>query len=243
MSLRSWNPALKEDSFLWFEWYDWELMSLQGTINKSYILLGIVFWSAALFWVYAKDFLILWLGAWIIAFILAIVIVFKKTLAPMLAPWYALFEWAFLGAISAYFELAYPGIVVQAIALTFWIFLGLLLAYQSWFIKVTENFKLWVVAATFGIAFIYILNFILHLFGLNVMPFIHEWGLIGIGFSVFVVIIASLNLVLDFDFIESGVEHKAPKYMEWYASFGLLVTLAWLYVEILRLLAKLRSSD
>ena len=115
-----------------------------------------------------------------------------------------------------------------------------MLAYRSGIIKVTENFKLGIAAATGGIALIYLATLVLGLFGVR-MPFIHESGLIGIGFSLFVVVIAALNLVLDFDFIESGAQSGAPKYMEWYAAFGLMVTLIWLYIEILRLLAKLRS--
>jgi uncharacterized YccA/Bax inhibitor family protein len=156
------------------------------------------------------------------------------------APIYALLEGLFLGGISAIFEAQYPGIVIQAVSLTFGTLFCLLLAYRSGIIKVTENFKLGVAAATGGIALIYLATLVLGLFGVR-MPFIHESGLIGIGFSLFVVVIAALNLVLDFDFIESGAKSGAPKYMEWYAAFGLMVTLIWLYIEILRLLAKLRS--
>lgn len=245
MSFRSGNPALKEESFLGFEWYNGELMSLQWTVNKSYILLAIAFLSAMVFWIYAwaAYMSIGMVGWWIIALIIGIIISFKPSLASKLAVVYAWFEWVFLWAISMYFEMSFPGIILQAVSLTFAVFLGLLLAYQSGFIKATENFKLWVFAATMWIAITYLINFVLSLFGINVMPFIHEWGIMGIVFSIFVVIIAALNLVLDFDFIESGVEHKAPKYMEWYAAFGLLVTLAWLYVEILRLLAKLRGWE
>ena len=156
------------------------------------------------------------------------------------APIYAILEGLFLGGISAVFESRFPGIVIQAVALTFGVLFCLLAAYTTRLIKVTQNFRLGVVAATGGIVIIYAISFIGGLFGLNV-PYIHESGIIGIGFSLFVVVIAALNLVLDFDFIESGVEQGAPKYMEWYAAFGLLVTLVWLYLEILRLLAKLRG--
>ena len=145
-----------------------------------------------------------------------------------------------MGAISAMFESMYPGIALQAIFLTLTILFSLLLAYKSGLIKVTENFRLGVVAATGGIFLVYLFSMIGNMFGFN-MPYIHESGLMGIGFSVFVIVIASLNLVLDFDFIEHGAENNAPKYMEWYAAFGLLVTLIWLYVEILRLLAKMRE--
>jgi uncharacterized YccA/Bax inhibitor family protein len=130
--------------------------------------------------------------------------------------------------------------VIQAVALTFGTLFCLLLAYKSGLIKATENFKLGVVAATGGIGLIYLVTMILGFIGIS-MPYIHESGIIGIGFSVFVVIMAALNLVLDFDFIENGAQSGAPKFMEWYAAFGLMVTLIWLYLEILRLLAKLKS--
>ena len=180
------------------------------------------------------------IGSAIGGFVLALITVFKKTAAPITAPLYALVEGVFLGVLSAMFEILYPGIVFQAVTLTFGTLLALLLAYKTGFIKATENFKLGVIAATGGIAIIYLATFVLGFFGINI-PFIHGSGTFGIAFSVFVVIIAALNLVLDFDFIESGAERGAPSYMEWYAAFGLLVTLIWLYIEILRLLSKLRS--
>jgi uncharacterized YccA/Bax inhibitor family protein len=157
-------------------------------------------------------------------------------------PIYALLEGLFLGGISAIFEARYPGIVIQAVSLTFGTLLVLLVAYTSRVIRPSENFKLGIVAATGGIALIYMASFVLGLFGVS-MPYIHDNGLIGIGFSLFVVVIAALNLVLDFDFIENGASQGAPKYMEWYGAFGLMVTLIWLYIEILRLLAKLRSRN
>ena len=174
--------------------------------------------------------------------ILALVTTFKKEWAPVTAPLYALVEGFFLGAISAMYELRFDGIVFQAVALTFGTLGALLLAYRSGLIKATENFKLGVVAATGGIFLIYLVTFVLGFFGVNV-PFVHESGLLGIGFSLFVVVVAALNLVLDFDFIESGVDAGAPKYMEWYGAFGLMVTLVWLYVEFLRLLSKLQSRN
>lgn len=146
-----------------------------------------------------------------------------------------------LGALSAIFEAKYPGIVFQAVLGTMGTFLALLLAYRSHLIRATENFKLGVVAATGGIALVYILQVVLRMFGIN-MPYINDSGPMGILVSVVIVTIAALNLVLDFDFIEKGAERGAPKYMEWYASFGLLVTLIWLYLEILRLLAKSRKK-
>ena len=145
-----------------------------------------------------------------------------------------------LGGISVVFEASYPGIVSQAIFLTFGTLGALLMAYRSGLIRATENFKLGVVAATGGIALVYLASMVLGFFGMSV-PLIHSSGTFGILFSVFVVVIAALNLVLDFDFIEQGVERGAPKYMEWYGAFGLMVTLVWLYLEILRLLAKLND--
>jgi len=182
------------------------------------------------------------IGGAIGGFVVALVTIFKKTWAPFTVPVYALLEGLFLGGISRFFEDRFPGIASQAIILTLGILGALLLAYKSKLIKPTENFKLGIAAATGGIFLIYMVNIIMGFFGSGI-PMIHESGMIGIGFSVFVVIIASLNLVLDFDFIEQGVEQGAPKYMEWYGAFGLLVTLIWLYLEILRLLAKLKSRN
>lgn len=180
------------------------------------------------------------MGGAIVGFILALIISFKAHTAPYLAPVYAIFEGVFLGAISGIFELRFPGIVMQAIALTFGTLGCLLLAYKSGLIKATENFKLGVVAATGAIAVLYLVNFVMSFFGAN-MSFISSPTPIGIAFSAVVVVIAALNLVLDFDFIEKGVANKNPKYMEWYGAFGLLVTLCWLYLEILRLLSKIRD--
>ncbi len=161
-------------------------------------------------------------------------------MGPITAPIYSVLEGFFVGGISAVFEAQFPGIVMQAVGLTMCTLFGLLAAYKSGLIKVTENFRLGVIAATGRIALIYFLSFILRFVGVGI-PFIHDSGLIGIGFSLFVVAVAAMNLVLDFDFIESGAQLGAPKYMEWYAAFGLMVTLIWLYIEILRLLAKLKS--
>jgi len=172
--------------------------------------------------------------------ITAIVTIFKKEWAMYTVPLYAALEGVALGGISRIFEAMYPGIVNQAVFLTFGTLGALLMAYKSGLIKATENFKLGIVAATGGIFFIYLISFILGFFGINI-PLVHSNSNFGILFSFGVVVIAALNLVLDFDFIEEGSEMGAPKYMEWYATFGLLVTLIWLYLEILRLLAKLRS--
>ncbi|HEY0862124.1 Bax inhibitor-1/YccA family protein [Pseudoxanthomonas sp. F37] len=257
--IRSGNPALKESTFLdlgsgTVVSRDAGAMTLNGTVNKTGILLLLSVLTAAFAWtqsvvtgpdgtaMVAPGVTVYALGGAIGGFILALVTVFKKTWSPITAPLYALVEGFFLGAISAVFELKYPGIVFQAVLLTFGTLGALLAAYRSGLIRATENFKLGVVAATGGIALVYLVSMGLRLFGKDI-PLIHESGLVGIGFSLFVVVIAALNLVLDFDFIESGVEAGAPKYMEWYGAFGLMVTLVWLYIEFLRLLAKLQSRD
>ncbi|HPM76387.1 MAG TPA: Bax inhibitor-1/YccA family protein [bacterium] len=246
--MRSGNPALGDNTFTTVAAFDApsDVMTLQGAVNKSFILLFLVVLSAAMSWVFLPTLvppeimLPTIFGASIAGLITGIVVVFKKNVAPVLAPVYALLEGVVLGLLSFFMEMAYPGIVVQAVVLTFGIFFTLLLLYKSRIIPVTENFKLGIAAATGGIMILYLVNLGLRLFGAAGIGFIHESGALGIGFSVFVVIIASLNLVLDFDFIEKGAEMNAPKYMEWYAAFGLIVTLIWLYIEILRLLSKLR---
>jgi uncharacterized YccA/Bax inhibitor family protein len=254
--MRSGNPVLKDSTFLDLSSGtvypgSANAMTLNGTVNKTGLMLLMLTLTAAFSWSQAvvqtpdgpqlaPGAMLYILGGGIGGFVLALITVFKKEWSPVLAPAYALVEGLFLGAISAFFEARYPGIVIQAVMLTFGTLFSLLFAYRSGLIKATENFKLGVAAATGGIFLIYLASFVLGLFGVKV-PYIHESGIIGIGFSLFVVVIAALNLVLDFDFIESGVEAGAPKYMEWFGAFGLMVTLVWLYVEFLRLLAKLRD--
>jgi len=253
--MRSGNPALSESTFLDLGSGSvvsrgTDAMSINGTVNKTGLLLLLAVLTAAFAWnntltstgeLAPAAMFYLW-GGLIAGLILSLVTIFKKTWAPVSAPLYALAEGFFLGAISAVYEARFDGIVFQAVILTFGTLFALLFAYRSGLIKATENFKLGVVAATGGIALVYLATIVLGLFNIQI-PFIHESGLIGIGFSLFVVVIAALNLVLDFDFIESGVEAGAPKYMEWYAAFGLMVTLVWLYLEFLRLLSKLQSRD
>ncbi|MGA8165437.1 MAG: Bax inhibitor-1/YccA family protein, partial [Waddliaceae bacterium] len=173
-------------------------------------------------------------------FIFAMVTIFKQEWAPVTASLYALCEGFFIGGVSSLFEAKYPGITIQAAALTFGTLLSMLVAYRSGAIRATEGFKLGVVAATGGIALFYFIAIILSFFGIPV-SIIYEGGVLGIAFSLFVVAIAALNLVIDFDLIEQGARRGAPKYMEWYGSFALMVTLIWLYIEFLRLLSKARS--
>jgi len=174
--------------------------------------------------------------------IFSMVTIFKKEWSPITAPIYALLEGLVLGGLSAVFDVRYPGIGIQAVSLTFGTLFVLLIAYSSGLIKVTQKFRLGIVAATGGIFVFYMLEMVLGFFGIQFNS-INGSGLIGIGFSLIVVAIAALNLVLDFDFIEQGVQVGAPKYMEWYGAFGIMVTLVWLYIEILRLLSKLRSRN
>lgn len=240
--MKSSNPALKLDDGLFSRsLLKDERMTIQGTVNKTGFLLLIVLIGAAISWGTSNPNLWIMVGS-IGGLVMALVTIFKKEWAPTTAPIYAFLEGLFLGAISSLFEASYPGIAFQAIGLTFGTLAGMLVAYKSGTIQATENFKMGVVAATGGIMLFYLGSFIFSLFGFG-MPSVFGSGLLGIGFSLFVVVIAALNLVLDFDFIEQSAKRGAPKYLEWYGAFGLMVTLIWLYLEILRLLAKLQSRD
>lgn len=240
------NPALNDKTFQQLDTVGYsEAMTVQGTVNKTGLMLLLLIASAAYTWSLFiegnTESLMMWMMVGIIGgLITAIVTVFKKEWSPVTAPVYAVLEGFALGGISAILEARYEGIVIQAVALTFGTAGCLLIAYKSGIIKATENFKLGIFAATGAIGLIYLIGWIMSFFGTSI-PAIHENGLIGIGFSLVVVTVAALNLVLDFDFIEKGAEHGAPKFMEWYAAFGLMVTLIWLYLEILRLLSKLNS--
>jgi uncharacterized YccA/Bax inhibitor family protein len=247
VAMRTANPALRESVFTDVSGVGHDRMTINGTVNRTGFLILLVVAAAWFSWtrsapgpgrtIAANPYIVI--GA-LGGFVLGLITVFAKKAAPITAPIYAVLEGLFLGGISAMFEARFPGIAAQATFATFGTLAGLLFAYRSGLIKATENFKLGVFAATAGIAILYLISFVLGFFGKSI-PYIHQSGAIGIGFSVFVVIIAALNLVLDFDFIERGAEVGAPKYMEWYGAFGLLVTLVWLYIEILRLLAKMRS--
>ena len=257
--MRTGNPTLNDKTFENFGVYRQgqaldrpaaDSMTIQGTAQKTMFLLLLAMGTACFTW--SKTFSAVeansaaampWaFGGAIVGLITALVICFKHTWAPTLAPVYALSEGLFLGGVSASLETQYPGIVIQAVGGTFGTLAGLLLAYQSGLIRATENFKLGIVAATGGICLVYLISMVGGLLGFPI-PFIHSAGPIGIGFSLVVVVIAALNLVLDFDFIEQAAERGAPKYLEWYGAFALMVTLVWLYMEILRLLSKLRSRN
>jgi uncharacterized YccA/Bax inhibitor family protein len=226
-------------------------MTLNGTVNKTGILLVCALATAGWTWfqfLQSRDLSSVapWMMVGVIGgLIFAMITIFKKEWAPVTAPAYALLEGLALGGISAMFELRYPGIAIQAVGLTFGTLFVLLFAYRSGIIRVTDKFRLGVVAATGGIAIFYLLEFVLGFFGINFNGAhgVNGSGIIGIGFSLIVVGIAALNLVLDFDFIEKGVQYGAPKYMEWYGAFGIMVTLIWLYLEMLRLLSKLNRRN
>ena len=239
LSLRSGNPVLSKKTFDNTISVS-EKMTIEGTVNKTAISLLILVGTGYLTFDTLNPILLI--GCGIGGFIFALITIFKKEWAPITVPIYAALQGAMLGGISYMYNYLYDGIVTNAILLTVGILVSLLIAYRSGYIKATENFKLGIFAATGGIAIVYLVNFIMGFFGTGIGVLnINNASPLSIGFSIVVVIIAALNLVLDFDFIEEGAEKGAPKYMEWYGAFGLLVTLIWLYLEILRLLAKLNS--
>ncbi|MEO6538412.1 MAG: Bax inhibitor-1/YccA family protein [Ferruginibacter sp.] len=249
---KSGNPALSEkkftstvlDNIVSYE----NAMTVKGTLNKFGFLFLMVLGTSFYSW---KEFAeggnvtpLILTGA-IGGLIVAIVISFKKEWAPYLAPLYALLEGLFIGAISSMYNNAFaakaPNLIMNAVGLTFGVAIAMYLLYSFKIIKATEKFKSVIITATVGIAIFYVLVMVLRMFGYDNMPFLHEGSTFGIIFSLFVVTIAALNLILDFDMIERGAEMGAPKYMEWYGAFGLMVTIVWLYLEILRLLAKISS--
>lgn len=263
--MRTSNPALNEDVFSDAArgYSASRTMTLEGTVIKTGCLLAILVAGAVYTWVQTdamapaltteavrrastmtvpqNTYMFMLVGI-VGGAIASLITIFVPRVAPYSAPLYAGLEGLALGGISTIFEYHFPGIAVQAVGLTFGTLAALLLAYSTRLIRATENFKLGVVAATGAICLVYLASFILGFFGIAI-PMIHQSGLVGIGFSVVVVAVAALNLVLDFDFIENGVRQGAPKYMEWYGGFGLLTTLVWLYLEVLRLLSKLRDRE
>lgn len=240
--MRSGNPALTADTFRGLPRVGGETMSIQGTVAKTFLLLLLVLAGASYTWAQVGTGLsgLLMLVGTFGGLIVALVTVFKKEWAPVTAPIYAVLEGLAIGGISALTEARFPGVVMPAVGLTFGTLFSLLVAYQSGLIRVTDNFRLGLVAATGAIALFYLVELGLGFFGIQI-PAITGGGLIGIGFSLVVVVVAALNLVLDFDFIEEGARSGAPRYMEWYGAFGLMVTLIWLYLEMLRLLSKLQE--
>ena len=242
------NPVLRDDIFLREDEREAseQRMTIGGTTNKTLLLLALIIISGSVTW-YMNDqgmievLSLMTAGLFGMAGMALAIFFFPKT-APLFSPIYAIFSGFALGGFSAFMEYEYPGIVVNAILLTIGILFMMLFIYTQRIIKVTQGFISFVVLCTLAIALVTLVDFILNLFGLNV-PYIHETGWLGIGISLFVVIIAALNLLVDFNFIEEQTKQGAPKYMEWYGAFGLLLTLVWLYVRILELLAKFSKED
>ncbi len=219
-------------------------MTVEGTVNKIGILLLLLVLSAGWVWAFAYNspgliIPYIFIGT-IGGFIALMVTYFKKQIAHITAPIYAILEGFAIGGISVLFEAQYPGLVSQAVLLTFGTMFGMFLIYKLGIVRVTDNFRRGVISATFAIFLVYFVSLILSLFHMPV-GFIYSNGLIGIGFSIFVIIIAALNIVMDFDFIENAAHNNLPKYMEWFGAIALMVTLVWLYVEFLILLSKLRD--
>lgn len=249
--MRSGNPALNDSTFNSFRDGSYEssnAMTITGAATKTMILLGLCVGAASMTWGMVagqnmQSAMPWMIGGVVAGLVFGLATAFKPTWSPVTAPLYALAEGLFLGGLSAMYEAQFHGIVFQALLATFGTTFALLLAYQTGIIKPTENFKLGVFAATGGIALMYLAMMLMRMFGMNVS--IMSMGWLGIGISVVVVIVAAMNLVLDFDYIEQAAKNGAPKYCEWYAAYGLMVTLVWLYVEILRLIAMLagRSRD
>lgn len=248
--IKSSNPVLSERAFKKLSHAQGETMTVGGAVNKTLLLLLFVFVGAS--WSWSKVF-----GVWepnipqvqniaiwssVVALALAILTSLRMQWSPVTAPLYALIEGVAVGGASALMELIFPDIVIQAVGLTFGVALVMFSTYRLGLIRATEKFKMGVTSATGAICLIYLTTWILGFFDIQI-PYIHQGGVIGIGFSLFVVVIAALNLILDFDFIEQNAQAGMPKFMEWYSAFGLMVTLVWLYLEILNLLAKARSRD
>jgi len=241
------NPVLGKKIF---ENYTYDssatgVMTVQGTVNKIALMLILVVAAASFTWgqiLSGAGGQGLMLTGGIGGFVVALITVFNKKRSSVLAPIYAVLEGLFLGGISAFFESMYPGLVMRAIVLTFAVLFAMLFAYKTQMIKVTQKFRTGVLAATMGIGVAYLLSFLLRIFGVDT-TFMFGGGTMGIVISLVIVAVAALNLVLDFDFIEKGAQAQLPKYFEWYGAFGLMVTLIWLYIEILRLLSYLSGRD
>jgi uncharacterized YccA/Bax inhibitor family protein len=222
-----------------------QTMSVSGTINKSFLMLILLVASAAITWTMSfngQNPMIIAIGGAIVGFVLVLIATFKPQYSTFLAPGYAIFEGLFIGGISSIFEVMYPGIVIQAVSCTFVTFMVCFGLYKYEIVKVTEKFRSVVIAATLAIATYYLISWLLSMFtSFQRVDQGNSW--MSIGISVFVIVIAALNLFLDFDQIEKGVQQKMPKYMEWYSAMGLMITLVWLYIEFLRLLSKISSRD
>ena len=238
--MRTSNPAFNSDTFSGFGYVD-QTMTVYGTVNKSVLLLLLSVISASVVWA-VPSLSGIGLVASLPAFILAIATTFKPEWARITAPIYSVLKGLALGGISLSINYIYPGLPIQAVVLTFGVFFTMMIAYRSGIIRASEKFVLGVAAATGGIAIFYLISWVIGFFGIS-NPLISGNGLLSIGFSIVVVIIAALNLILDFENIKTGEQRGAPQYMEWYSAFSLMITLIWLYVEILILLTKLAGRN
>jgi uncharacterized YccA/Bax inhibitor family protein len=245
------NPAISEKTFEKYHQEEGEVMTVRGAMNKfgmmMLFLLGAAVFTWNIFYEQGPEAVKPWMwGSMIVGFIIALVIIFKKTWAPYLAIGYGLCQGLFLGAVSAVYNYAfaatYPSIIMHAVLLTMGTAVAMYVLYQTGIIKATNTFKKVVLIATSGIAIFYVISMVMRMFG-SEMPYLHDSSPIGIGISLVIVVVAALNLIMDFDMIDQGAAQGAPKYFEWYSAFGLVVTLVWLYLEILRLLSKLSSRD
>lgn len=242
--MASGNPTLRPDTFQHLPLPGEGRMTIEGTVSKTALMLALVVLGAGLAFMQGGRpamYPLMLLGG-VGGLVVALTTTFKPTWARVTAPVYALLEGLLIGGVSFLAQQSFPGIIVPAVGLTFATMACMLAAYRSGLIRATEQFKLGVVAATGGIMLFYLVEFGLSFAGIR-LPMLHDGGLLSIGVSLFVVGLAALNLVLDFDFIEQGAREGAPAYMEWYGAFGLTVTLVWLYLEVLRLLSKLQSRD
>lgn len=257
--LKGGNPAMSEKTFEQIRHFEGEAMTVRGTLNKFGLMFIMLLGGASFTWsmfyqvleksgvAAAGEKVMPWMwGSLIGGMIVALIIIFKKTWAPFLALGYGLLQGLFLGAISAFYDYAfaatYPSIIMHAVLLTFGCAAAMYILYKTGVIRATNTFKKVVFIATAGIGIFYLIAIVMRLFGMQ-MPYLHDSSPIGIGISLVIVVVAALNLVLDFDLMDKGAEEGAPKYFEWYCAFGLMVTIVWLYLEILRLLSKLNSRD
>jgi uncharacterized YccA/Bax inhibitor family protein len=236
------NPLLKDSVFQSTASYN-EVMTISGTINKSIILWILLSIGAFYSWTHPGVIMPLLLPISIGAFVLAFISIFKKTAAPFLSPFYAMCEGFVLGTVSLYFEKLYSGIVANAILSTICVLFCILASYKIGILKATPKFQKTIIFSTFAIAFVYIADLVLNVFGGGKFPYIHDSSTFGIIIGIVIVTVASFNLIIDFDLIEKGTHNSAPKYMEWYSALSLMITLVWLYLEILKLLSKLNRKD
>jgi uncharacterized YccA/Bax inhibitor family protein len=236
------NPLLKDGVFQSTESCN-EVMTMSGTISKSIILWIFLTASAFYSWTHPGVIMPLLLPVSVGAFVLAFVSILKKTAAPFLSPLYAMCEGFVLGAVSLYFEKSYPGIVVNTILSTICVLFCILASYKAGILKATPGFQKTVIFSTFAIALAYIADLLLNAFGGGKFPYIHDSSTFGIIISIVIVTVASFNLIIDFDLIEKGAHDGAPKYMEWYSALSLMITLVWLYLEMLKLLSKFNRKN